>query len=1017
MWEHTSQRIQRVTLAWAALALGIGGCTELTTVGGTDAGITTDGVPGIDLPVADPGPEADSTPPPDGGPDGWVPPLDVAPDGHDCGGEFGCPCSTNGDCLDGLCIEGVDGLFCTKSCIESCPSGFDCVNTTALGPDPMSICVPRHVRLCRPCDEDADCQSALDGQTALCREGPVPGQGSFCTSSCEGGRPCPEGYTCTPITLDGGAEVQQCVPTDGQCACRPSWATMNLTTTCEITNALGTCLGTRTCGVEGLTGCNGAPPAAETCDGVDNDCDGQTDELDGGTCMIDNEFGSCPGTPSCGPGGQELCEGEGAKPEACNAQDDDCDGETDEDTCDDGIPCTTDLCTPDGTCVNSLAAGWCLIDGACYAANAPNPADPCEQCLPATATKAWSDANGLGCNDGDPCTWQDTCVAGVCSGTPYACNDGLDCTTDVCDGDGGCLAQVVSGFCLIDGACQPDGATKPGEPCFVCQADTSPKSWYPNDGGSCDDGDACTQGDTCQGITCVGTSYDCDDGDACTIDACTGDGGCTHTQAPSTCVIAGTCYAAGTPKPDDPCLACDPTVSGSQWSPVAQGSSCDDGQPCTSDDKCSGGICQGTPYTCFDGLACTTDTCNGDGTCTYTPEPGKCAIDGGCFDDGEARPGNTCQTCQAALNPTGWIAKAPGTSCDDGQSCTFNDTCDASGQCVGQGQDCSDGKWCTQDDCDGQGGCVHTPAGGCLINGTCYQPGALNPANPCQECNPNQSGTAWSPSSGAACDDGDLCTYNDQCQSGTCVGTPHPCNDSLSCTSDLCDGQGGCTFTTNPGKCVIGGTCYSTGNTNPSNTCQICNATLDDAGWSANNGASCSDGNTCTQNDTCSGTTCVGSPILDGYEPNDSSSAAPNLGTVKDNMNWSDAKSFTASLYASGDEDWYKYRDEGTTLGDMEPRVELTNVPSGSNYKLCAFHVCDNGNAPDPKCNSGSLTTYGGMTGCCSDSGGYGGSETVDYDPKCGGLFSSATGTVYIRVLRTSGSWTCSSYSVKWGDI
>ena len=50
-----------------------------------------------------------------------------------------------------------------------------------------------------------------------------------------------------------------------------------------------------------------------------------------------------------------------------------------------------------------------------------------------------------------------------------------------------------------------------------------------------------------------------------------------------------------------------------------------------------------------------------------------------------------------------------GTSCDDGQACTHSDRCNGAGGCQGTGYSCNDGDVCTQDSCDGNGGCTHTP--------------------------------------------------------------------------------------------------------------------------------------------------------------------------------------------------------------------------------------------------------------------------------------------------------------------
>jgi hypothetical protein len=95
---------------------------------------------------------------------------------------------------------------------------------------------------------------------------------------------------------------------------------------------------TTTCGSEGSRECSAecvwsacAPPAAETCNGTDDDCDGETDESF--ACPAGAEEGC---TTACGGAGSRACPADcfawGAclGDEACNGCDDDGDGDTDE---------------------------------------------------------------------------------------------------------------------------------------------------------------------------------------------------------------------------------------------------------------------------------------------------------------------------------------------------------------------------------------------------------------------------------------------------------------------------------------------------------------------------------------------------------------------------------------------------------------------------------------------------------------------------------------------------------------
>ena len=148
---------------------------------------------------------------------------------------------------------------------------------------------------------------------------------------------------------------------------------------------------------------------------------------------------------------------------------------------------------------------------------------------------------------------------------------------------------------------------------------------------------------------------------------------------------------------------------------------------------------------------------------------------------------------------------------------------------------------------------------------------------------------------------------------------------------------------------------------------------------------------------------------MDGYENNNSKNTAYVLGSVKDNESWPKG-SFTATLYGPSDEDWYTFYDDDVWNGAIYPRVDLQNIPPGSNYKLCAYYSCDSASV---SCETGTSSTYAGMPGCCSNNAGNA-SESVRLNPNCSGLDDS--GDVYVRVTRVSGAWTCSSHTLKWGD-
>lgn len=128
--------------------------------------------------------------------------------------------------------------------------------------------------------------------------------------------------------------------------------------------------------------------------------------------------------------------------------------------------------------------------------------------------------------------------------------------------------------------------------------------------------------------------------------------GCVHTSAAGVrscgCSIDGACYAHGTRKPGNACVACDVSVSVNAWTPVPP-EPCDDGQACTYGDSCQFGVCRGTPYACSAAGACLRNaTCDGRGGCALNllPAGTQCApaIDA-------CTPASQCDGATAACPP------------------------------------------------------------------------------------------------------------------------------------------------------------------------------------------------------------------------------------------------------------------------------------------------------------------------------------------------------------------------------
>lgn len=84
--------------------------------------------------------------------------------------------------------------------------------------------------------------------------------------------------------------------------------------------------------------------------------------------------------------------------------------------CDDGLFCNGEETCVDGVCLPGVAP--CLASQTCN-----EPAGACRSS--GTVGPPPTDcSSGAGCDDGDACTIDDTCVEGVCSGIPMPCDAG-----------------------------------------------------------------------------------------------------------------------------------------------------------------------------------------------------------------------------------------------------------------------------------------------------------------------------------------------------------------------------------------------------------------------------------------------------------------------------------------------------------------------------------------------------------------------------------------------------------------
>jgi hypothetical protein len=201
-------------------------------------------------------------------------------------------------------------------------------------------------------------------------------------------------------------------------------------------------------------------------------------------------------------------------------------------------------------------------------------------------------------------------------------------------------------------------------------------------------------------------------------------------------------------------------------------------------------------------------------------------------------------------------------------------TCKGKGMCINGITDCK-GTMPAPETCNG----IDDDCNGQTDEGLCFD------GNPCTKdtCDVGSGKCVFEPMAGP-CDDGDLCSLNDHCEDGKCVGgSPKPCDDKNPCTDNGCDsGTGTCVYTNNTKPCDDGkpctqndkcsnGTCVSgpvkaCTDDNPCTVNEHCDPATGACTFTPDNNASCDDGDGCTKSDKCSGGQCVaGSDFCEGF--------------------------------------------------------------------------------------------------------------------------------------------------------
>ncbi len=837
------------------------------------------------------------------------------------------PCSDNNACTSqDLCVGGV----CMPGPATSCNDDNLCTTDAC---DPTAGCV--HPANTLPCDDGNACTigdactltTCSPGSAAVCADDNpctddscAPASGCVFTNNsaacsdnnnCTQGDACKNGV-CTPSAPSACDDGNPC--TTENCDATGGCTTVDNTAPCSDGSV---CTSGDTC-ANGTCVAGSALPCFDGNPCTDDACDPAKG------CTFANNSGSCSDSNVCTDGDQ--CAAGQCIPGLVK-------------NCDDANACTADSCAPGTGCQHLQTSQSCDDGDACTTgetcangACGPGKSVVCNDGTPCTAdlcdpTKGCTFTNqAVPCSDGNACTVNDTCLNGVCgAGAAYSCDDNNVCTADSCNPTTGCVNTNTTIACDDNDACTQGDACAggtcvggssqkcdDGNPCTDDSCNKASGCAHVANSAACSDNNACTLNDSCAGSACVsGTAPNCSDDKLCTTDSCDPSSGCTHANNNMPCddgdactlgdaCASGAC-AAGQPLPcadANPCTddTCD-KVLGCQH--VNNTLPCSDNNNCTTGDTCKNGICTPTaPTTCEDGNPCTTESCDVSGGCAHVNNTAPCD-DGSACTVGDACSAGLCTagapvscddsnpcTDDACQKASGCSHLANSATCTDGNVCTTGDACKASA-CTSSGiATCDDANPCTTDSCDPTNGCSHTAntatcddGNPCTITDVCS--GSACTGSGTLNCDDSNLCTTDSCTAGAgcahtnnalACKDNNLCTTGDTCSGGTCIGAaPVDCSDSNVCTTDSCAAATGCAHTNNALSCTdnnpctttdacaggvcVGGAALGCDDANPctNDSCAPATGCVHMA-----NTAACADGNACTTGDACANSVCVG---------------------------------------------------------------------------------------------------------------------------------------------------------------
>ncbi|HEY3450527.1 MAG TPA: hypothetical protein VGK67_29495 [Myxococcales bacterium] len=770
-------------------------------------------------------------------------------------------CAPGEICLGGQCVtEDCPGVHCPAG--EACIGGR-CQDTRCLG----VFCPAGKYCSAGSCDNacaatetacgdgiDEDCDGLVDCADSDC-DAQACNDGDACTSndSCSGGL-CigPTVKTCPAPADDCHVGSGQCKPATGKC----EYATRSAGATCVPTAAPAACNDYR---------CNGAAVCTGTASPTDTEC---------GTGKVCNASGTCvaDGGAQCTISGATYAAGKVNPANPCQF----CSPTASATAWTpraSGLSCSGGACDAAGTCRQG-----CVIGSVFYAPGAADPSSPCRSCEVAKNPSDWTlKATASSCGAGKMCDPLGTCVAGcniggkvrldgqvnpenpceVClaatSTTAWSpAADGKSCAQGKV-----CQANTCKDGCWIDGAFVAPSAVSPDDECQACLPAQTATAYSRNDGAACSEG-KCING------KCLG---------GCVIT--------TVARSGVTVVEVKTKYADGANNPNNECQKCDVYANAREWTDKADGTECSGGKTCLGGgcgegcvvgDKSYGPGEKNATNAC---LYCDPaqsrsklsempdqEVCGWGKMCYQKLCTAVCLIDGLPFPEKSTFPddlttpnvdeSDTCRQCDPTRNFFDWSG------------------CKAHSVCWEEwGGDDPDGRMCRL-------GCIEkeTPAAPLEY----YENAEVNPKETCQICDINYSNWHWKPRNIAAdCDQQyKVCNNDGHCSFGCGIGGHYFLPDEINywnkcqiCrnyqathswnylpSGTICgDNEGVCASNSCQNGCWIGGGYTRDGGTaagSGNGACQKCVTSKSRTGWQLNGGATCGDKQKCsTKTATC----------------------------------------------------------------------------------------------------------------------------------------------------------------------